>query len=119
MESVSQIAEALQRIMNEQADVLAKETKFIQREREIKGSDFAQALIFGWLQDPEVTVDGLTQILQRRGVSISGPGISERFTKEAASFMERILQEVTREQRPRGGSAHRSLAPLQRSIRRR
>jgi hypothetical protein len=98
MESVSQIAEALQQILNEQANILAKETKFIQREREIKGSDFAQALIFGWLQEPEVTVDGLTQILQRRGVSISGPGISERFTKEAASFMERVLQEVTQQQ---------------------
>jgi hypothetical protein len=45
MESVSQIAQALQHILNEQADSLGKETKFIQREREIKGSDFAQALI--------------------------------------------------------------------------
>lgn len=98
MGSVSQIAEALQQILNEQANILAKETKFIQREREVKGSDFAQALIFGWLQEPGVTVDGLTQVLQRRGVSISGPGISERFTKEAASFMERVLQEVTQQQ---------------------
>jgi hypothetical protein len=98
MSTVSQIAQALQEILNERVEVLAKETQFIQRVREITGAAFAQSLIFGWLQEPEVTVSGLTQILQRRGVTISGPGISERFTPSAASFLERILQEVTHQQ---------------------
>lgn len=95
MSNVAQIAQALEEILNERATELAKETKFIQRIREITGPDFAQALIFGWLQDPEVTVDGLTQILQRRAVTISGPGISERFTAQSARFMERLLHEIT------------------------
>src|SRR2546421_17762 len=98
MSNVSQIAQALQEILNERVEALAKETKFIQRVRQISGADFAQALIFGWLQEPEVTVAGLTQILQRRAVTISEPGISERFTPQAASFLERILQEVTQRQ---------------------
>ena len=63
MSNVSQIAQALQEILNERVEALAKETKFIQRVRQISGADFAQALIFGWLQEPEVTVAGLTQIL--------------------------------------------------------
>jgi hypothetical protein len=84
--------------LNERVEALAKETKFIQRVREITGAAFAQALIFGWLQEPEVTVGGLTQILQRRAVTISGPGLSERFTPQAASFLERILHEVTQQQ---------------------
>lgn len=98
MSTVSHIAQALQEILNEQANVLAKEMKFIQRERQITGADFAQALIFGWLQEPEVTVEGLTQILQRRAVKISGPGISLRFTAQSAHFMHRILQELTQKQ---------------------
>lgn len=98
MSNVAQIARALEEVLNERATELAKETHFIQRIREIQGPDFAQALIFGWLQDPDVTVDGLTQILQRRAVTISGPGISERFTAQSARFMERILQEVTQRQ---------------------
>lgn len=98
MSNVSQIAQALQEILNERVEALAKETKFIQRMRQISGADFAQALIFGWLQEPEVTVAGLTQILQRRAVTISGPGMSLRFTPQSASFLERILQEVTQRQ---------------------
>lgn len=98
MSNVAQIAQALQAILNERVEELAKETKFIQRVRKITGAAFAQALIFGWLQEPEVTVGGLTQILQRRAVTISGPGLSERFTPQAASFLERLLQEVTQQQ---------------------
>ncbi|SRR6266436_3294731 len=113
MSNVAQIAQALQAILNERVEVLAKETKFIQRVREITGAAFAQALIFGWLQEPEVTVDGLTQILQRRAVTISGPGLSERFTPQAASFLERLLHEVTQQQGPRGGCTHCAAAPVQ------
>lgn len=98
MSTVSQIAQALQEILEERANALAKETMFIQRVREVKGADFAQALIFAWLQDPEVTVEGLTQILQRRAVTISGPGLSERFSAASATFLQRILQEVTQKQ---------------------
>ncbi len=103
MSSVSQIVQTLEEVLNERADILAKETGFIQRVRAFTGADFAQALIFGWLQEPEVTLEGLTQILQRRAVTISGPGLSQRFTSEAAQFMERTLQEVTQQQGPRGG----------------
>jgi hypothetical protein len=42
--SVSQQAEALKRILEEEAVRLAKETGFIERERVISGADFAQAL---------------------------------------------------------------------------
>jgi Transposase DDE domain len=98
MRTVSQIAQALQEVLNERVEALAKETKFIQRIRKISGADFAQALIFGWLQDPEVTMSGLTQILQRRAVTISEPGLSERFTEHAASFLEQVLHEVTQQQ---------------------
>ncbi len=95
MDTVSQIAQALQEIWNERVEVLAKETKFIQRVREVKGADVAQTLIFGWLQEADVTMDGLTQILQRREVTISGPGLSQRFTQEAATFLQRILEDMT------------------------
>jgi len=119
MSNVSQIAQALQEILNERVEALAKETKFIQRVRQISGADFAQALIFGWLQEPEVTVAGLRQIQQRRAVTISEPGISERFTPQAASFLERILQEVTQRQGPRRGRAHCAATPVPCSVCRR
>src|SRR2546427_8700561 len=81
MTSVSQQAEVLQHILEEEAVHLAKETGFIQRERAFTGADFAQALILGWLQRPDERVEGLVQILQRREVSITASGLCQRFTE--------------------------------------
>jgi hypothetical protein len=92
--SVSQIMEALQSILEEQACVLARETGFIQRERSFTGADFAQTLIFGWLQEPQARLSGLAQMFERREVSISASGLSQRFTEEAATFMHHLLMRL-------------------------
>ena len=81
MTSVPQQAEVLQQILEEEAMRLAKETGFIQRERKFNGADFAQALILGWLQQPEERVEGFVQILERREVSMTASGLCQRFTK--------------------------------------
>src|SRR6266478_5998882 len=94
MTSVPQQAEILQHILEEEAMRLAKETGFIQREREINGADFAQALILGWLQRPDERVEGFVQILERREVSMTASGLSQRFTQEAAIFMQRLLERL-------------------------
>ena len=80
MTSVSQQAEVLQQILEEEAIQLAKETGFIERERAFNGADFAQALILGWLQRADERLEGLVQILERREVSITASGLSQRFT---------------------------------------
>src|SRR6266853_1960702 len=93
MNSVTHFAEIVQRILEEEAEQLAREVGFIQREREISGADFVQTLILGWLQEPEITLDGQTQVLERREVSISASGLSQRFTPEAAALFERLSAE--------------------------
>src|SRR5260370_11456545 len=95
MRSVTQLAEALREILEEEANELAKETGFVQRERIINGADFAQTLIFGWLEEPEITLDGMTQIAQRREVEITSSGWRQRFTPQAVAFMERLVQRLT------------------------
>ncbi len=98
MNKVPQVAETIQRILEEEAEQLAREVGFIQRERVISGADFVQSLLFGWLQEPEIALDGLTQVLQRREVSISGSGLSQRFTPEAAALLQRVLERLSAEQ---------------------
>lgn len=98
MTTVSQVVETLTRIVGEEAEQLAHEVGFIQRQRALSGADFVQSLIFGWLQEPEITLDGLTQVLQRREVSISASGLTQRFTPEAASLLQRVLERLSAEQ---------------------
>ena len=98
MTSIPQQAEALQQILEEEAVRLAKETGFIERERAFNGADFAQALILGWLQRADERLEGFVQILERREVSITASGLSQRFSKEAATFMQRVLERLSQVQ---------------------
>src|SRR5260221_4985865 len=98
MSTITHCAETVQRILEEESEGLARVVGFIERERVISGADFVQSLILGWLQEPEITLDGLTQVLERREVSISGSGLSQRFTSEAATFLQRVLERLSAEQ---------------------
>ena len=98
MTTITHFAETVQRIVEEEAEQLAREVGFIKRARVLSGADFVQSLIFGWLQEPEITLDGLTQVLERREVSISAPGLSQRFTPEAATLLQRVLERLSAEQ---------------------
>src|SRR5260370_14774557 len=98
MSSVTHFAETVQRILSEEADQLAREVGFVQRERVISGADLMQSLLFGWLQEPEIAYDGLTQVLGRREVSITASGLSQRFTPEAACLLQRVLERLGAEQ---------------------
>lgn len=95
MDTIAQIAQELQEILNERADALAKETHFIRRQRKLTGADFSQTMILGWLGEPEITLDGLTQVAQHREVTISASGLNQRFTQEAATLLQRLLEELT------------------------
>ena len=95
MDTLTQLAETLQTMLEEEATELGRQTGFVLRERKISGADFVQTLIFGWLQEPEVSLGGLSQIIGRRQVTISASGLSQRFTEEAASLLRQVLARLT------------------------
>jgi hypothetical protein len=95
MTSVAQCAETLRQILEEEASILAKETGFIQRECILTGADFTQTLIFSWLTEPAISLDGLTQVAGRREIEITASGLHQRFTPQAAAFLQRLLERLT------------------------
>ena len=95
MNSVSYVAETLRQMLEEEANTLAWETGFMQRERTISGADFAQTLIFGWLAEPAISLDGLTQLAGRREIEMTASGLHQRFTPAAAEFLHRLLERLT------------------------
>src|SRR5438552_16219266 len=92
--TIAQIEQALREVVEQDAPRLARETGFIQRERNFDGSDFAQVLIFGWLQNGEASLDELTQVAQERDVTLSGSGLSQRFTPQCAQFMRLLVERL-------------------------
>lgn len=97
MATVPQVAVALQTVLTTDADRAARATRFVQRESKMGGAEFAQTLTFGWLANPEATLEELAQTAATLGVPITAQGLDERFTPEAAQCMERVLQHAVQQ----------------------
>jgi hypothetical protein len=95
MTSVSQISQALQTTLTQTCERLGRETGFVQRSSKLRATDFVQTVIFAWLQEPDITLDGLTQVLGRRQVKITASGFSQRFGPASATLMQRMLEQLS------------------------
>jgi hypothetical protein len=73
------------------AQRLARETGLVQRESKLNGATFVQTLVFTYLADPNATLDALTQTAAALNVDITAAGLTQRFTKEAATFLQQVL----------------------------
>ncbi len=93
MTMVRDITTAMQEVLTKRADELARETKFIKRQRNMNGSGFVQALVFGWLAEGEARLETLSQSCKNVSVTITRQGLHQRFTPEAADFLKAVLYE--------------------------
>lgn len=91
---ITQIAEVLQDILTRKAEELGRASGFIKRQRKFSGSSFAQTLVFGWLANPRASMEEMSQSAANVGVSVSRQGIDDRFSAEAAQFMEGLVKEA-------------------------
>jgi Transposase DDE domain len=96
MISVTQMEEILRECLETNANSKARETGFIQRERNFNGADFVQMMAFGHLAHPKSTLDQLTQVAQLREVQISRSGLQQRFTESAAMFLQAVLEDLVK-----------------------
>lgn len=91
MEIIPQVVAAIQEVLGESADRLAKATKFVKREVKVTGSNYSQTLVFGWLSNPDATLEELTQTGAAVGLEITPQGLDQRFTQEACAFMKGVF----------------------------
>ena len=82
----------MQRLFTVEADELAKESGFIQRQRKLSGSSYAQSLVLGWLANPDERLGGLAQHTARVGRAVSPQNLDQRFSQGSVAFMQRLLE---------------------------
>lgn len=92
MWTIAQVSTTLQTLLTTTANTLAHETGFVQRASKLTGASFVQALLFGWLNNPQATLQQLAQMAGTVGVSISPQGLEQRFTPTAAQFLQRVVE---------------------------
>ncbi len=91
MPIIAQVADALQDVFGEVAQRLARETRFVQRESKLGGAHFVQTLVFTYLANPDATLEELSQTAAALNVAITPAGLTQRFTAEAATFLQEVL----------------------------
>lgn len=93
MTTLPAIADALQPLLSTIADQAGLAARFIQRptRSELTGSTFVQALVFGWLDNPDASLEELSQTAAAVGVTIRPQGIDQRFTEAAATCLRQVL----------------------------
>jgi hypothetical protein len=82
----------MQDVLTTEADAIAAEMDLVKRQRKFTGATFAQTLVFGWLANPDATLDELTQTAAALGIKISPQGLDKRFTQRSATFLSYVLE---------------------------
>lgn len=97
MTTITEVGSSLQKLLGEEANRLGRETGFIERERVLNGSSFAQAMVFGWMSKPDSTLSELSQTAAVVGTPISKQGLDARFGPKAASFLRALLDRAVQQ----------------------
>jgi hypothetical protein len=92
MSTIPQVAEVLHAVLGPVAQATGRAAGFVRRVRKLDGSAFVRMLVFGWLAEPDASLEELCQMGAAAGVRISAQGLDQRFGPAAASCLEGVLQ---------------------------
>jgi len=91
MEKIAQVAKSIQKVLEEEARLAGHVSGFVQRESKLTAGLFVQTLTFGFMANPNATLEELSQIAAALGVKISPQGLDNRFNESAGNFLKKIL----------------------------
>ena len=91
MTSLADLVPTLQPLLTTTADQAGRDSGLIRRVRLFSGATFVQTLVFGWLANPDATLENLAQTAAMRGVPVSAQAIAERFSPRSAACLAHVL----------------------------
>ena len=70
---------------------VGRTTRCVQRTSPLHGATCSQTLVFGFLGNPQATLEELTQTAAALGIEISPQALDQRFTASAAACLHQVL----------------------------
>lgn len=92
MDILEQVSASMQEVLTTQAERIAEETALVKRQRKFTGPSLSQTLVFGWLDNPDASLDELTQMAADVGVQVSPQALEQRFNQTTACFLKGLLE---------------------------
>src|SRR4030095_5345999 len=91
MTTIPHVARALREILTTTATEAGRATRFVQRTSPLNGATFSQTLVFGFLGNPQATLEELTHTAATLGIEISTQALDQRFRASAAACLQQVL----------------------------
>src|SRR5919202_5133717 len=93
MTMLPQISATMHTVLTTTTEAIATALQYAKRPDRAKftPSTLVQTLVFGWLADPQATVEQLAQMAGRLGVDVSPQAIDQRFTPATATLLQQVL----------------------------
>ncbi len=92
MNTIAQVAQAIQTILGPVSDQVANRTGFCQRSSKLTGSVFMQSMVFSGLGNAEWHYSDLVASALNAGVQVTKQGLAQRFTPASATFARQVLE---------------------------
>jgi hypothetical protein len=92
--TVSDLSEALKKILKESAIRQGAESGWKQRTSPLSPEIFVQTLVFGFLENPEATYPELARVAGRLGAEVTKQAICERMTRESVTLFKNVVQDA-------------------------
>ena len=91
-QGLPQVHAAMEAVLTTYADQLARPTGFLQRQGNLSGSDYARLWVLSWLKNPQIPLEEMAQFGKSLGIQISSQGIHDRWSRQAAAFMNALFE---------------------------
>ncbi len=88
------IAEKIKSFFKEDVNQIARQTKFVQRESKLDGLNFLQASVFGFIENPNGSLNHLAQVCLDLDVEITPQGIDERINEHSVAFLKEMFSQA-------------------------
>ena len=95
MPMITEVSQKMRELLKTGAETSAEETGLIQRQGgKVNGSNLCQTLVFGWWQNPDATLEQLSQTGRSVGLDISPQGLNQRFTQQTSEFLKHVVNQL-------------------------
>ena len=89
---LSQVAMSIKDFFGENAvKIKARKTKFVQRLSSLDGRRFLQTVVFGFIENPDASLNDLSQVCLDLGVDITPQGLDQRINEKAVVFLKEMF----------------------------
>ena len=90
----TEISEKMVGFFSDKVEETARQTKFVRRKSEISGLNFLKAVVLGFLEKPDSSLNEIAQSFLDIGVDVTPQGIDERINAFSVVFLRAIFSQA-------------------------